>query len=108
MERFVRRENIKRYRRLLREMDDDAERRRISMLLKEEEQKGGVDKLNDWAMFREQKGGFGANENSKLFASLSLSVQRAPAGNPRVSKSSTSRQFSQNKGKTPACARARL
>jgi hypothetical protein len=53
MERFVRRENIKRYRRLLREADDDAERRRILTLLKEEEQKQEADELNDFPMFHE-------------------------------------------------------
>jgi hypothetical protein len=39
MERFVRHENIKRYRKLLREAEDDAERRLIQKLLTEEEQK---------------------------------------------------------------------
>jgi len=39
MERFVRRETIKRYRKLLLEAKDDAERRRIQKLLTEEEQK---------------------------------------------------------------------
>jgi hypothetical protein len=39
MERFVRRENIKRYRKLLLEAKDDAERRLIQKLLTEEEQK---------------------------------------------------------------------
>ena len=39
MERFVRRENIRRYRKLLREAKDDAERRLIHKLLVEEEQK---------------------------------------------------------------------
>jgi hypothetical protein len=39
MERFVRRENIKRYRKLLLEAKDDAERRLIQTLLTEEEQK---------------------------------------------------------------------
>jgi hypothetical protein len=39
MERFIRRENIKRYRRLLLEAKDDAERRRIQKLLTEEELK---------------------------------------------------------------------
>ena len=39
MERFIRRENIKRYRKLLREAKDDAERRRILKLLAEEERK---------------------------------------------------------------------
>ena len=39
MERFVRRENIKRFRRLLGEAKDHAERQRILKLLLEEEQK---------------------------------------------------------------------
>jgi hypothetical protein len=39
MERFIRYENIKRYRKLLREAEDDAERRLIQKLLTEEEQK---------------------------------------------------------------------
>jgi len=39
MERFIRRENIKRYRKLLREAKDDVERRRILKLLAEEERK---------------------------------------------------------------------
>jgi hypothetical protein len=39
MERFIRRENIKRFRKLLLEATDDAERRRIQQLLIEEEQK---------------------------------------------------------------------
>jgi hypothetical protein len=39
MERFIRRENIKRFRKLLLEANDDAERRRIQKLLIEEEQK---------------------------------------------------------------------
>ena len=39
MERFVRRENIKRFRKLLLEAKDDAERRRLQKLLIEEEQK---------------------------------------------------------------------
>ena len=39
MERFIRRENIKRFRKLLVEATDDAERRRIQQLLIEEEQK---------------------------------------------------------------------
>jgi hypothetical protein len=39
MERFVRHENIKRYRKLLREAEDDAERGLIQKLLTEEEQK---------------------------------------------------------------------
>jgi len=39
MERFLRRENIKRYRRLLREAKDEAGRRLIQKLLSEEEQK---------------------------------------------------------------------
>jgi hypothetical protein len=53
MEQFVRRENIRRFRRLLREADDDAERRRILTLLKEEELKKEADKLNDFPMFHE-------------------------------------------------------
>ena len=39
MERFIRRENIKRYRKLLREAKDGAERQRILKLLAEEERK---------------------------------------------------------------------
>jgi hypothetical protein len=39
MERFIRRENIKRYRKLLREVRDDLGRRLIQKLLLEEEQK---------------------------------------------------------------------
>jgi hypothetical protein len=39
MERFLRRENIKRYRKLLREAKDKAGRRLIQRLLTEEEQK---------------------------------------------------------------------
>jgi hypothetical protein len=39
MERFIRRENIKRYRKLLREVKDDLGRRLIQKLLLEEEQK---------------------------------------------------------------------
>jgi hypothetical protein len=39
MERFIRRENIKRFRKLLLEAKDDAERWRIQKLLIEEEQK---------------------------------------------------------------------
>ena len=39
MERFLRRENIKRYRKLLREAKDEAGRRLIQKLLTEEEQK---------------------------------------------------------------------
>lgn len=39
MDRFIRRENIKRFRKLLLETKDDAERRRIQKLLAEEEQK---------------------------------------------------------------------
>jgi len=39
MERFIRRENIKRYRKLLLETKDDAERRLIQRLLTAEEQK---------------------------------------------------------------------
>jgi hypothetical protein len=39
MERFIRRENIKRFRKLVLEVKDDAERRRIQQLLIEEEQK---------------------------------------------------------------------
>jgi len=53
MERFVRRENIKRYRKLLREANDEADRRHILMLLKEEEQKAR-DQLNDLATFQAQ------------------------------------------------------
>ena len=39
MERFIRRENMKRFRKLLLEAKDDAERRRLQKLLIEEEQK---------------------------------------------------------------------
>jgi 3-hydroxyacyl-CoA dehydrogenase len=39
MDRFIRRENIKRYRNLLREAKDEAARRLIQKLLIEEEQK---------------------------------------------------------------------
>jgi hypothetical protein len=39
MDRFVRRENIKRYRKLLRAANEEAERRLIQRLLIEEEQK---------------------------------------------------------------------
>jgi hypothetical protein len=39
MERFIRRENIKRYRKLLLEAKDESERRRIQKLLTKEEQK---------------------------------------------------------------------
>jgi hypothetical protein len=39
IERFIRRENIKRFRKLLLEATDDAERRRIQQLLIEEEHK---------------------------------------------------------------------
>jgi len=39
MERFLRRENINRYRKLLREAKDEAGRRLIQKLLTEEEQK---------------------------------------------------------------------
>jgi hypothetical protein len=39
MERFLRRENIKRYRKLLREAKDEAGRRLIKKLLTEEEKK---------------------------------------------------------------------
>ena len=39
MDRFIRRENIKRYRKLLREVKDETERRLIQKLLMEEEQK---------------------------------------------------------------------
>ena len=49
MERFVRHENIKRYRKLLREADDDTERRLIQKLLTEEEQK----EPNPAPMFRQ-------------------------------------------------------
>jgi len=53
VERFLRRENIKRYRRLLRVADDDAERRRILLLLKEEEQKTAADESKALPMFQE-------------------------------------------------------
>ena len=39
MERFVRRENIKHYRELLKTVKDEAERQRIPKLLAEEQQK---------------------------------------------------------------------
>ena len=39
MERFVRRENIKHYRELLKTVKDEAERQRIQKLLAEEQQK---------------------------------------------------------------------
>jgi hypothetical protein len=39
MDRFIRRENIKRYRKRLREVKDEAERCQIQKLLMEEEQK---------------------------------------------------------------------
>jgi len=39
MERFIRRENIRRYRKLLRDAKDEAERRLIQNLLTEVEQK---------------------------------------------------------------------
>jgi hypothetical protein len=39
MERFVRRENVKHYRELLKTVKDEAERRRIQKLLAEELQK---------------------------------------------------------------------
>jgi hypothetical protein len=39
MDKYVRRENIKRYRKLLREVNDEAGRRLIQKLLLEEEQK---------------------------------------------------------------------
>jgi hypothetical protein len=42
MEGFIRRQNIKRYRKLLREAKDHAERRLIQKLLLEEEQKEGA------------------------------------------------------------------
>ena len=48
MERFIRRENIKRYRKLLREVKDDPGRRLIQKLLLEEEQKE-VDVSDDLA-----------------------------------------------------------
>jgi hypothetical protein len=41
MDRFVRRENIKRYRKLLREANEEAERRLIQKLLIEEAKGGG-------------------------------------------------------------------
>jgi hypothetical protein len=44
MERFIRRENIKRYRKLLRDAKDEAERRLIQKLLTEAEQKGSAEK----------------------------------------------------------------
>jgi len=54
MERFIRRENIKRFRKLLLEAKDDAERRRLQKLLIEEEQKdvGGRDALDRTAPVR--------------------------------------------------------
>ena len=39
MERFVRRENIKHYRELLKTVKDEADRQRIQKLLAEEQQK---------------------------------------------------------------------
>lgn len=39
MERFIRRENIKRYRKLLREVTNESERQRILKLLADEERK---------------------------------------------------------------------
>jgi hypothetical protein len=47
MERFVRRENIKHYRDLLREAKSDAERQRIQTLL-DEELKKAADAGDDW------------------------------------------------------------
>jgi len=44
MERFIRRENINRYRKLLRDAKDEAERRLIQNLLTEAERKGPADK----------------------------------------------------------------
>jgi hypothetical protein len=44
MERFIRRENIKRYRKLLRDAKDEAERRLIQKLLTEAEQKEPAEK----------------------------------------------------------------
>jgi Sec-independent protein translocase protein TatA len=44
MERFIRRENIKRYRKLLRDAKDEAERRLIQNLLTEAEQKEPAEK----------------------------------------------------------------
>jgi len=44
MERFLRRENIKRYRKLLHDAKDEAERRLIQKLLTEAEQKEPVKK----------------------------------------------------------------
>src|SRR5262245_51782351 len=44
IERFIRRENIKRYRKLLRDAKDEAERRLIQKLLTEAEQKEPAEK----------------------------------------------------------------
>ena len=55
MERFLRRENIKRYRRLLREAKDEAGRRLIQKLLSEEEQKE-VTSLSRCAQLRRRAG----------------------------------------------------
>ena len=49
MERFVRRENIKHYRELLKTVKDEAERQRIQKLLAEEvqKQKDAGDKIEE-------------------------------------------------------------
>lgn len=49
MERFVRRENVKHFRELLKTMKDEAERRRILKLLAEElqKQKDAGDKIEE-------------------------------------------------------------
>jgi hypothetical protein len=50
MDRFIRRENIKHYRELLKTITDEAERQRILKLVAEEEQKqkDAGDKINAW------------------------------------------------------------
>ena len=49
MERFVRRENVKHYRELLKTVKDEAERQRIQKLLAEEvqKQKAAGDKIEE-------------------------------------------------------------
>ena len=49
MERFVRRENVKHYRELLKAVKDEAERQRIQKLLAEEvqKQKAAGDKIEE-------------------------------------------------------------
>ena len=85
MERFVRRENIRRYRKLLRETDDEAERRHILMLLKEEEQKARADQLNGACVSGERPGGF--NGRGRKWREFTDTVK---AANPvRFSKTTT-------------------